>query len=72
MAHAMREARPSVTMHVLWALGFVGLCGVHRLYCGKWLTGCLWLLTLGFLWVGQIIDLALLPDMIDEAGATRP
>jgi hypothetical protein len=42
------------------------LAGVHRLYSGKYLTGLVWLFTLGFLGIGQLIDLLLIPGMIKE------
>lgn len=50
----------------LWALGLLGVAGVHRFYAGKYLTGLLWLLTFGLLGFGQIIDLFLIPGMIDR------
>jgi|DewCreStandDraft_4_1066084.scaffolds.fasta_scaffold00424_9 hypothetical protein len=57
--------------YLLWALGFVGLCGLHRLYLGKGATGLLWLLTLGLCLIGQVTDLASIPRMVDEANALR-
>jgi hypothetical protein len=45
----------------------VGVCGVHRLYNRKPLSGTLWLLTFGFFGIGQLIDLFLIPRMVEEA-----
>jgi hypothetical protein len=44
----------------------MGICGLHRLNAGRTWTGLLWLFTLGLLWVGQFIDLFLIP------GFSRP
>ena len=57
--------------YLLWCLGFVGLTGMHRIYCGKVWTGLLWLLTAGLLFIGQIIDLFLIPGMVDYANLKR-
>jgi hypothetical protein len=40
--------------------GTMGICGIHRLYSGQILSGLLWLVTLGLLGIGQIIDLVLI------------
>jgi len=53
--------------YVLWALCIVGLCGIHRFYAGKVLTGIIWLFTFGLLGFGQLIDLVLIPGMITNA-----
>jgi len=55
------------TAYLCWLLCFVGLCGIHRFYCGKWFTGLIWLFTLGLLLVGQIVDLFLIPGMVEMA-----
>ena len=31
------------TSYLLWFACFLGLCGVHRFYNGKWITGLIWL-----------------------------
>ena len=50
--------------YLLWLLCLCGLCGIHRIYAGRVITGLIWLFTLGLLGVGQIIDLFLVPSMI--------
>lgn len=55
------------TAYVLWPLGLVGLCGLHRFYAGKPATGVVWLLTVGLLGLGQLVDLFLIPSMIELA-----
>ena len=31
--------------YLLWCLFFIGFAGIHRFYCGRWVTGLLWLFT---------------------------
>jgi TM2 domain-containing membrane protein YozV len=52
--------------YLLCAGGLLGLGGLHRLYNGKIFTGVLWLMTFGFLYIGQLVDLLLIPGMVDE------
>lgn len=33
------------------------ICGLHRIYAGKWVTGILQLITLGFFGIWQVIDI---------------
>ncbi|GAB1541011.1 hypothetical protein NUACC21_36800 [Scytonema sp. NUACC21] len=54
----------SYMLNVVGLLGLTG--GLHRLYNGKIGTGLLWLCTGGLLGVGQIVDLFLIPHMVDE------
>lgn len=42
------------------------LAGLHRLYNGKIGTGLLWLFTCGLFGAGQLVDLFLIPSMVDE------
>ncbi len=52
--------------YFLWLACLLQLHGLHRLYNGKIFTGLLWLCTFGLLGVGQVIDLVLIPNMVDE------
>ena len=53
--------------YLLWALGGFGTLGLHRFYLRKPGTGILWLLTGGVLWIGAVVDLFRLPQLVDEA-----
>ena len=54
-----------IDYNVTWILlGFLGTFGVHRMYMGKWLTGILYLCTVGLLGVGYIYDMWTLNDQI--------
>ncbi len=53
--------------YLLWCLCFLGLCGVQRLYVGKVTSGLIWLITLGLLGVGQLLDLFWIPQMVRAA-----
>jgi hypothetical protein len=56
--------------YLLWAACFFGPFGLHRLYNGKIGTGLLWLFTFGLCGFGQLFDLLLLPNMVDEHNAS--
>ncbi len=62
----MQEYKQTGLAYVFWCLGLVAVCGIHRFYAGKWITGILWLLTGGLLFIGQLIDLILIPGMIEK------
>jgi TM2 domain-containing membrane protein YozV len=52
--------------YILWCLCFLGICGGQRFYTGHIGSGIVYLFTFGFLGVGQLIDLALIPGMVDR------
>ncbi len=45
-------------------LTFLGLFGIHRFYLGKWVTGLIYLLTMGLLSVGYLYDLYTLNEQV--------
>nr|WP_257264790.1 TM2 domain-containing protein [Endozoicomonas sp. ONNA2] len=50
---------------VTWILlAFPGVFGAHRMYPGKWISGILYLFTIGFLGPGVIYDFWTLNDQI--------
>lgn len=52
---------------VAWILlTFLGWLGLHRFYLGKWLTGILYLLTLGLFGIGILYDFFTLNSQISE------
>ncbi len=48
-------------------LVFLGAFGIHRMYMGKWLTGILYLFTLGLCGFGVLYDLWTLNDQLSQA-----
>ena len=59
--------RSTPVAYLLWLFSFVGLAGLHRFYNGKWITGIIWLLTGGLFLIGTIIDLFLIPSMVERS-----
>lgn len=41
------------------------------MYLGRWITGIIWLLTGGLLFIGQLIDLFLIPGMVEQENSGR-
>lgn len=54
------------TSYIFWLGWFFGLGGLHRLHNKKRFSGFLWLCTWGLFGVGQLLDLMLIPAMVDE------
>ena len=52
-------------------LTFTGLLGFHRLYMGKWISGLLYLVTLGFFGIGYIYDFWTLNEQISLINGER-
>ena len=44
--------------YLLWLLCFVGFCGIHRFYNGKWITGIIWFLTGGLFLIPRMTERA--------------
>ncbi len=61
---------PAVT-YLLWILGGFGVLGLHRFYLGRWVTGLIWFLTGGIFWVGALIDLFLIPELVRVENLSR-
>ncbi|WP_036479278.1 TM2 domain-containing protein [Myxosarcina sp. GI1] len=54
------------TAYILWIFCCFGICGIHRFYLGKIVSGLLYLFTFGLFGFGQFIDLFLIPGMTAE------
>ncbi|MEB3261299.1 MAG: NINE protein [Cyanobacteriota bacterium] len=63
----LSERQQLRTSYGLWCLALFGLCGLHRLYNRKPLTGLVWLLTFGLCGVGQLADLVLMRKLVEAA-----
>lgn len=61
------ERRSLALSYGLWCLCLVGICGIHRVYNRKPFTGFLWLFTFGLFGLGQLVDLFLIPEMVNGA-----
>ena len=61
----MTTSTPQCTHSIAvgYALWFFGFMGAHRFYFGKTLTGIIWFFTLGFFFIGWLVDLFLIPSM---------
>ena len=53
--------------YLLWCLSLVGVCGLQRFYNRRPISGTVWLLTFGFCYLGQLVDLLLIPDLVQRA-----
>jgi TM2 domain-containing membrane protein YozV len=61
-----------VNYSVAWILlTFLGVFGVHRMYMGKWLTGILYLLTVGLFGLGYLYDYWTLNGQVDQLNRER-
>jgi TM2 domain-containing membrane protein YozV len=67
-----RPRRDMITAYVLLAPALFGLSGLHRLYLGRWVSGLVWLVTGGLCGIGSIIDMVMLPRMVDDHNRGAP
>jgi TM2 domain-containing membrane protein YozV len=61
------ERRSVAVAYLLWCVSLFGLCGLQRFYNRKPLSGTLWLLTFGLCFIGQLVDLFLIPELVEQA-----
>jgi predicted transcriptional regulator len=54
------------TSYILWFVWIFGLAGLHRLYNRQVITGLIWFFTWGLFGFGQLIDLVLIPGMVEQ------
>ncbi|MBX3685933.1 MAG: TM2 domain-containing protein [Rhodocyclaceae bacterium] len=68
----LRFRAGAVNYSVAWLLlTFLGLFGIHRMYMGKWLTGILYLCTLGLFGIGYLYDYWTLNDQITVVNGSK-
>ena len=65
----IQEEKYTSIAYLLWGLGFVGICGLHRMYLGQYGLGTAMLFTFGFCGVGQVIEVATIPQATQDANA---
>lgn len=58
--------------YLLWCMCAIGCCGAHRFYCGRHITGLIYMFTFGLLGIGQLFDLVLIPGMVASTAAYGP
>lgn len=61
------STRSTGAAYAIWMLCLFGICGGQRFYARKYASGIVYLITFGWFGIGQLIDLALIPEMLDEA-----
>jgi TM2 domain-containing membrane protein YozV len=64
---ALATRKDTALAYLLWFGGFLGLAGLHRFYMGRWVSGTIWLLTGGFCFIGQFVDLVMMPRMVEDS-----
>ena len=66
---AIQEEKYTSIAYLLWGLGFVGICGLHRMYLGQYGLGTAMLFTFGFCGVAQVCEVATIPQATQNANA---
>jgi TM2 domain-containing membrane protein YozV len=60
------KRKDKTTMLLLAAIGFLGVAGIHRIISGDIALGILYLFTLGFCFVGTIIDIINISQLTND------
>ena len=60
------ERRSTGLAILYWLFCFLGICGLHRFYVGHYLIGFIYLITFGLCFVGQLLDLLFVREMVDN------
>lgn len=61
----IRFRQGKIDFNLSWLLlTFLGFLGIHRMYMGKWITGLIYLCTVGLFGLGYIYDFWTLNDQI--------
>jgi|TARA_B110000967_G_scaffold163719_1_gene170773 hypothetical protein len=55
------------TGYLLWCCCFLFLCGIHRFYYNKPISGIIYVLTFGLFGFGQLYDLLVMPELAKTA-----
>ncbi|MHC4179916.1 MAG: NINE protein [Planctomycetota bacterium] len=63
--------KSTAVAYLLWVVGGFGVLGLHRFYLGRWVSGLIWFLTGGLLFVGALIDLFTIPGMVRVENLSR-
>jgi len=61
------ERRTIAVSYLLWCISLLGVCGLQRFYNRRPVSGTIWLLTFGLCYVGQFLDLLLIPNLVQQA-----
>jgi TM2 domain-containing membrane protein YozV len=68
----IRYHQGEIDFNIAWLLlTFLGLFGFHRMYMGKWITGLIYLCTVGLFGFGYLYDLWTLNDQISLINGTE-
>jgi len=67
----IRYNEGEIDFNLCWLLlTFLGVFGIHRMYMGKWISGLIYLCTLGLFGLGYIYDFWTLNDQISLINGT--
>lgn len=63
----MASHKSTGTGYLLWLLCFLLICGAHRFYYNKPISGVIYLFTFGLFGFGQLYDLLVMPELARTA-----